>query len=58
MVCGDVPFENQEQISEHKISFPKKVLKEVRDIIQKCLLVSPEDRPTWEELKSHNWLKG
>lgn len=57
MVCGDIPFEEDEQIVQAKIQFKGKLSLDVKDLIKKCLSVRPADRPTLEEILQHPWLK-
>ncbi|XP_014679281.1 PREDICTED: serine/threonine-protein kinase pim-3-like [Priapulus caudatus] len=57
MVCGDIPFEEDEKILRGEVVFRGHPSAECRDLIKKCLSVKPSDRPCLEDLLSHRWLK-
>jgi len=57
MVCGDVPFEQDEQIIKANPVFRTKVSDDAKDLILKCLSVRPGDRPTLEMILEHPWLQ-
>ena len=56
MVCGDIPFERDEQILIADIRFRRRLSPECADLIKKCLSVKPYDRPSLEDLLSHHWM--
>ena len=56
MVCGDIPFENDEQILLAKLTFNRKISKECKDLIQKCLMRNASQRITLEEILTHPWI--
>merc|ERR1711934_312287 len=60
MVCGDVPFECDAQISRAQLMWsPKlKLSVEVKNLITGCLKVNTEERLTLADLTSHPWLMG
>ncbi|ESO00772.1 hypothetical protein HELRODRAFT_82658, partial [Helobdella robusta] len=55
MVCGDIPYEHDEQIVRAEVHFRVPLSFEVRDLIRKCLSVDPNDRPTCEQILAHPW---
>merc|ERR1712038_2044189 len=58
MVCGDVPFESDAQISRaHLTWFPQlKLSEEVKSLISGCLKVDTSERLTLAEIEAHPWL--
>merc|ERR1712119_218358 len=58
MVCGDVPFESDAQISRaHLKWFPQlKLSEEVKSLISGCLKVNTEERLTLADVVDHPWL--
>ena len=58
MVCGDIPFETDNQIKRAQIHFkPSLGLSEhVKDLIRACLTISTTDRITLNDISSHPWM--
>lgn len=58
MVCGDIPFETDNQIKRAQIYFkPSLGLSEsVKELIESCLTISPTERISLAELSRHSWL--
>lgn len=57
MVCGDIPFEHDDQICRADITFRIDVSEEVKELIHKCLSLKPSSRPALDEILSHKWLR-
>merc|ERR1712241_1549680 len=56
MVCGDIPYENDEAICNAEVRFRARLTHECQDIIRKCLKVRPSDRPSLKDLLNHPWM--
>jgi len=56
MVCGDVPFEQDEEIMQASIHFRTRVSHDCQDLIQKCLQIHPSDRLRLEDILQHAWM--
>lgn len=57
MVCGDIPFETDEQICNAELRFRTRLTPECQDLIRQCLQVRAELRPCLESLRLHPWLR-
>nr|CAB3264885.1 serine/threonine-protein kinase pim-3-like [Phallusia mammillata] len=59
MVCGDIPFDKDEEIENAEVRFNHPVSAECEDLIRSLLCFRPSDRPTLEQIMIHPWiLKG
>ena len=58
MVCGDIPFETDEQICRAEIRFRVRLSAECQDLIRQCLQVQADQRPSLESVFRHPWLRG
>jgi serine/threonine protein kinase len=56
MVCGDIPFDNDDQIVRAQPFFPPFLSKSVKDLIRHCLSFNPASRPSLEEILHHPWM--
>ena len=56
MVCGDVPFSNEQEILDGYIRFRARLTDKCQNIIRQCLKVQPIDRPTLGDLLNHPWM--
>merc|ERR1711962_1261543 len=56
MVCGDIPFEKDEEICNAQVTFKHNVSKECQNLILRCLKIRPNDRIRLEEILCHPWL--
>lgn len=56
MVCGDIPYENDEAICNAEVRFRTRLTHECQDIIKRCLKLRPSDRPSLRDLLNHPWM--
>jgi len=58
MVCGDIPFETDNQIKKAQVVFKPALglSEEVKDLIRACLTISTSERITLDAILSHPWV--
>lgn len=57
MVCGDIPFEKDEQICNAELIFRKNVSEECKDLVRACLRIAPQDRIQLNSILAHPWMR-
>jgi len=57
MVCGDIPFETDEEICSAELIFRNNVSETCQNLIRSCLRIRPRDRIEIGQVLSHPWMR-
>jgi len=56
MVCGDVPFETDQQITNGELCIRRPLSSSCEDLIRSCLRIRPQDRISLQDILQHPWI--
>ncbi|XP_062857558.1 serine/threonine-protein kinase pim-2-like isoform X1 [Trichomycterus rosablanca] len=55
LVCGELPFWNEREITAGRLKFKPGVSEACRHLIRRCLSKNPKKRPSLEKILEHHW---
>ena len=56
MVCGDIPFERDEDICKAELVYRRELSSSCTDLIQSCLTINQDSRISLEKILEHPWM--
>ncbi|KAM9111561.1 serine/threonine-protein kinase pim-1-like [Pangshura tecta] len=57
MVCGNLPFEHDEEIIKGQVCFRQSISPACQHLIEWCLHLRPSHRPSFGDLLNHSWMQ-
>ena len=57
MVCGDIPFESDEQICSAELRFRYRISEPCKDLVRRCIKVDVTERMNLEDILHHPWME-
>jgi serine/threonine protein kinase len=57
MLCGDAPFNVNEEVEYDNIPWTRDVSDACRSLVEKCLKKSPTERPSLMQIAEHAWIR-
>jgi proto-oncogene serine/threonine-protein kinase Pim-1 len=57
MVCGDIPFETDDEICNAELIFRNDFSETCQNLIRSCLRIRPRDRIEIGKVLSHPWMR-
>ncbi len=57
MLCGDIPYDRDDQICSGDVKFRRKVSPEAEELIRGCLKFEASLRPSLLEITQHAWMQ-